>query len=178
MPSVISTPRQRMLTTLKGSAGALLLSGASLTAPLALATEVTIACGPGGDSDMCPELAQQWAEQSGNRVNVISTPNDTTEKLSLYQQLLSSGSSDIDVLIVDMAWPGLLDDHLVDLSRYLPDDATEGFFPALVDNGTVEGRLVAMPWYTDAGVLYYRKDLLEKYDQQVPETWQQLTEVT
>lgn len=176
MPSVISTPRQRMLTTLKGSAGALLLSGASLTAPLALATEVTIACGPGGDSDMCPELAQQWAEQSGNRVNVISTPNDTTEKLSLYQQLLSSGSSDIDVLIVDMAWPGLLDDHLVDLSRYLPDDATEGFFPALIDNGTVEGRLVAMPWYTDAGVLYYRKDLLEKYDQQVPETWQQLTE--
>nr|WP_136253723.1 ABC transporter substrate-binding protein [Halomonas niordiana] len=161
---------------LKGGAGALLLGGAALATPQVLAEEIAIACGAGDSSDYCPALAQQWADKTGNSVKVISTPNDGTEKLSLYQQLLGSQSSDIDVMLVDIVWPGLLDDHLVDLSEYLPADATEGFFPALVDNNTIDGRLVAMPWYTDAGVLYYRKDLLEKYGHEVPKTWRELTE--
>ncbi|MDI4638067.1 MULTISPECIES: ABC transporter substrate-binding protein [Halomonadaceae] len=161
---------------LKGGAVALLLSGATLATPQVLATEISIACGAGDSSDYCPALAEQWAEKTGNTVNIITTPNDPTEKLSLYQQLLGSQSSDVDVLLVDIVWPGLLDDHLVDLYEYLPADITEDFFPALVDNNTIDGRLVAMPWYTDAGLLYYRKDLLEKYGYEVPQTWQELTD--
>ncbi|WP_280553847.1 ABC transporter substrate-binding protein [Halomonas sp. 25-S5] len=156
--------------------GSLLLGGSALAAQNTLAAEIAIACGPGDASDYCPIAAQAWAEKTGNTVQVVSTPNSATEKLSLYQQLLGSQSSDIDVMLIDIVWPGMLDDHLVDLAEHLPEDATDGFFPALVDNNTVEGRLVAMPWFTDAGLLYYRKDLLEKYGHEVPETWQQLTE--
>jgi trehalose/maltose transport system substrate-binding protein len=46
-----------------------------------------------------------------------------------------------------------------------------------VANNTVDGKLLAMPWFTDAGVLYYRKDLLEEYAQPVPSTWEELTQV-
>ncbi|UYG06976.1 ABC transporter substrate-binding protein [Halomonas sp. M4R1S46] len=177
MPRTVHPSPSPAARVLKGGAGALLLGGAALATPQALATEISIACGAGDSSDYCPALAEQWAEKTGNTVKVISTPNDATEKLSLYQQLLGSQSSDIDVMLIDIVWPGLLDDHLVDLAEHLPEDATEGFFPALVDNNTIDGRLVAMPWYTDAGVLYYRKDLLEKYGHEVPATWQQLTEI-
>ncbi|WP_373681009.1 MULTISPECIES: ABC transporter substrate-binding protein [Halomonas] len=162
---------------LKTATGAALLGGTFLAAPHVLAEEISIACGTGDAADYCPIAAEQWAEKTGNTVQVVSTPNSATEKLSLYQQLLGSESSDIDVLMIDIVWPGMLDDHMVDLSEYLPEDATDGFFPALVDNNTVDGRLVAMPWFTDAGLLYYRKDLLEKYGHEVPETWQQLTEI-
>ncbi len=164
------TPARRLLL------GGLLLGGSTLAAQHALAEEITIACGPGDAADYCPVLAERWAEETGHEVDIVSTPNDATEKLSLYQQLLGSQSSDVDVIMIDIVWPGLLADHLVDLSEYLPEDATEGFFPALVDNNTVDGKLVAMPWFTDAGLLYYRQDLLDKYDFDVPETWQELTE--
>ncbi|MDI5892714.1 ABC transporter substrate-binding protein [Halomonas rhizosphaerae] len=156
----------------------LLLGGSALTAQQALAAEISIACGPGDAADYCPVLAERWAEETGHEVNVVSTPNDATEKLSLYQQLLGSQSTDIDVLMIDIVWPGLLADHLVDLSEYLPADATEGIFPALIENNTVDGKLMAIPWFTDAGLLYYRKDLLEQYGHEVPETWQELTETS
>ncbi|GED21143.1 ABC transporter substrate-binding protein [Halomonas halmophila] len=167
------TPFRRVTRPLVTS---LLLGGAALGAQQSLAAEVAIACGPGDATDYCPTLAQQWAEKTGHQVEVVSTPNSATERLSLLQQLLNSQSSDIDVMMIDTVWPGLLAEHLVDLNDYLENDATEGFFPALINNNTVDERLVAMPWYTNAGLLYYRKDLLDKHGYEVPGTWQQLTD--
>ncbi|WP_434984683.1 ABC transporter substrate-binding protein [Vreelandella zhaodongensis] len=154
---------------------ALLLALLPTTLP-AMAAEITIACGDGGAADFCPTLAKRWADANGHQVNIVTTPASATEKLSLYQQLLGSQSQDVDVLMVDIVWPGLLADHLVDLNDYLPDGAADGFIPSLMDNNTVQGKLVALPWFTDAGLLYYRHDLLDKYDADVPETWQTLTD--
>jgi trehalose/maltose transport system substrate-binding protein len=52
--------------------------------------------------------------------------------------------------------------HFIDLGLKHDGRRTE-HFPAIVENNTVDGQLVAMPWFTDAGVLYYRADLLEKH---------------
>jgi trehalose/maltose transport system substrate-binding protein len=124
------------------------------TALPAMAAEITVACGDGGAADFCPELSQRWAEANGHQVNIVTTPASATEKLSLYQQLLGSQSQDVDVLMVDIVWPGLLAEHLVDLNDYLPEGAAEGFIPSLMENNTVQGKLVALPWFTDAGLLY------------------------
>ncbi|MHA7926475.1 MAG: ABC transporter substrate-binding protein [Marinobacter sp.] len=140
------------------------------------AKTITISCGAvGAEKQLCEEGTQAWAEQTGHEVKVVSTPNSATERLSLYQQLLAAQSEDVDIFQIDVVWPGMLAQHLVDLSEYTSGDE-DAHFESLVRNNTVDGRLVAMPWFTDAGVLYYRKDLLEKYDQEVPETWQQLTD--
>ncbi|MEM7025986.1 MAG: ABC transporter substrate-binding protein, partial [Pseudomonadota bacterium] len=64
--------------------------------------------------------------------------------------------------------------HFIDLSEHIPADQISQHFPAIVDNNTVADRFVAMPWFTDAGILYYRQDLLDKYGKQAPTTWQEL----
>ncbi|PAU78148.1 ABC transporter substrate-binding protein [Halomonas salipaludis] len=155
-----------------------LASAAMATTSHAQAADLTISCGAvGAELTLCQEGVRAWEEATGHSVDVVSTPNSSTERLSLYQQILSANSSDIDVMQIDVVWPGLLANHLLDLREVLGDNAADGHFEAIVTNNTIDERLVAMPWFTDAGVLYYRADLLEEHGFDVPETWQQLTEI-
>jgi len=143
---------------------------------LSSAADLTISCGAvGAELQLCKEAVEAWSKQTGHSVDVVSTPNSATERLSFYQQILSAQSSDIDIIQIDMVWPGMLANHLLDLREVLPANATQGYFQAQVDNATVSGRLVTMPWFTDSGLLYYRKDWLDKYNKQVPQTWEEMT---
>ena len=149
------------------------LLGASLSAQ---AVEITITCGPSGsDVEFCLKHAQAWAAKTGNTIKNFSPPNSPTEKLALYRQLFAAKSSDIDVVQIDTVWPGLLKDHLADLKPYSQGVESQ-HFPAIIANNSVNGKLLGMPWYTDAGLLYYRTDLLKKYNLRVPQTWEELTQ--
>ena len=157
--------------------GAAVLAAAGVIgAPVpAQAVTVTISCGAlGQELALCREGAELWAAETGNDVQIVSTPNSSTERLALYQQILASGAGDIDVFQIDVIWPGTLAAHLIDLSAHIPQEEIDQHFPSIVENNMVDGQLVAMPWYVDAGVLYYRSDLLEQYGQAVPETWAEL----
>ena len=127
----------------------------------------------GVEARLCREGAEEWAARTGNQIRLVSTPNSGSERLALYQQLLAARSGDIDVFQVDVVWPGILANHLLDLRGKL-DPA--GHFEEVVRNNSVDGRLVAMPWFANAGLLYYRRDLLDAHGRGVPETWQELTE--
>ena len=153
--------------------GASILLGTLLQVNVSCAATVTISCSATGhDLAMCTQGAQAWAKQTGNEVKVVSMPS--SGQLALYQQLLSAGSSDIDILQIDVVWPGILAQDLLDLTPYAGKN-TVGDFPVYVKNDTIGGHLVAMPWFADAGVMYYRKDLLDKYGVKVPDTWEELT---
>ena len=140
------------------------------------AVEITITCGPSGsDVEFCLKHAQAWAAKTGNTIKNFSPPNSPTEKLALYRQLFAAKSSDIDVVQIDTVWPGLLKDHLLDLKPYSKGVEAQ-HFPAIIANNSVNGKLLGMPWYTDAGLLYYSSDLLKKYGLRVPQTWEELTQ--
>jgi trehalose/maltose transport system substrate-binding protein len=142
----------------------------------AQAAEIALACSAlGREYEICREGAEAWAQRTGNTVKLVSTPNSATERLALFQQLLAAGAQDIDVFQIDSIWPGILGAQFIDLTPHV-GDAPASHFQTIVENNTVDGKLVAMPWFVDAGLLYYRKDLIERYGRPVPQTWTELTE--
>ena len=125
------------------------------------AQTLSISCGAVGiELDLCRQGVEAWSKKSGVDVRIVSTPNSSTERLALYQQILAAHGTDIDLFQVDVVWPGILANHFLDLSKHL--EKVGGYFPALIRNNTIDGRLVALPWWTDAGVLYYRSVVSHK----------------
>lgn len=160
--------------TLKLSAAAALMSLAAFGVQAAGVT-VTIACGTvGQDFDFCKKAVDEWSAKTGNTVKHLTIPQSTSDVLGLFRQMFAAKSTDLDVINVDVVWPGLIKDQLLDLKPYTKG-AEKDHFPAIVANNTINGKLVAMPWFTDAGLLYYRKDLLAKYGDKPPTTWDELT---
>jgi trehalose/maltose transport system substrate-binding protein len=143
--------------------------------PAPATVEITLSCGSvGPDYDTCKAGAELWAKKTGNKVQVVTSPTSSTEKLALAQQLLAAGATDVDIFSTDVVWPGILGTFFLDLKAHSAG-AEKQHFEAIIANNTVGGKLVAMPWYTDAGLLYYRKDLLEKHKAEVPTTWEDMT---
>jgi trehalose/maltose transport system substrate-binding protein len=150
----------------------------SMLAPLAMssaqAATVTISCGSvGQDFEFCKKHTEEWAKKTGHTVKLFTIPNSTTDILALFRQMFAAKSTDLDVINVDVVWPGVIKDHLLDLKKY-SKGVEKDHFPAIVANNTVDGKLLAMPWFTDAGLLYFRKDLLDKYGVKAPSTWEEL----
>jgi trehalose/maltose transport system substrate-binding protein len=140
----------------------------------AQAATVTISCGAvGQDFEFCKKHTEAWAKKTGHTVKLFTPPQSTTDILALFRQMFAAKSADLDVINVDVVWPGMIKDHLLDLRPYT-GGAEKAHFPAIVANNTVDGKLIAMPWFTDAGLLYYRKDLLAKYGEKPPTTWEEL----
>ncbi len=140
---------------------------------------LTVAGGAvGQEKELTIKAAEMYMERNPNvTVEVLETPDLANDRLGLYLQFLEAESSEVDVYQIDVIWPGDLAEHFIDFYDYGAEEVVDDHFQAIVENNTTtDGRLVAMPWFTDAGLLYYRTDLLEKYDREVPETWDELEE--
>jgi len=120
------------------------------------------------------ELAR-FTQQTGIRVEFLPAPETAPEQLATFRNLLEGGARVPDVYGIDVIWPGILADNLLDLRAYIPEQEIQAHFPELIANNTVNGRLVALPANLNEGMLFYRRDLLRKYGYRAPpKTWEEL----
>ena len=157
--------------------GALALSAtlAMFWGSAAYAVNVNFVSGStGNDIAVMQELFKPWEEQTGNTVTIVPMPSSTTDQFAQYRLWLAAGNADVDVYMTDVIWAPQLSESFLDLSE-AAKDVIPDHFPSIIKSQTVDGKLVAMPFFTDAPALYYRKDLLEKHGVAVPKTWEELT---
>lgn len=128
--------------------------------------------GIGHNTEMA--LANRFTKDTGIKVKVVIKPQDSNAAYSAYERLFGAKSSNFDVMMLDVVWPGSFANFLVNLKPVLGSN-TSRYYSSIIANNTVGGHLVGIPYFSDFGMLYYRKDLLTKYHiSSPPTTWEML----
>ncbi|MDP9685062.1 ABC transporter substrate-binding protein [Streptomyces griseoviridis] len=122
-----------------------------------------------------PLLAQWNRAHPAEKVTLVELPDSADEtREQMETDLRGAGGGRFDVLNIDVGWTSRFAaaGWVRPLSRErFPLD---GFLPPVVDTATYEGRLYAVPYVTNAGLLLYRKDVLARAGLSAPRTWAEL----
>lgn len=133
-----------------------------------------------GDPEPFAKLLHRFEKANPDiRIKDETLPAATDEQHQFYVINLEGKSADFDVLAMDVIWAPefIRAGWLRDLSSLLPRGERGAFFKGPMDAVTYEGGVYAIPWYIDAGILYYRKDLLDQYGFSPPKTWGDLVRI-
>lgn len=110
------------------------------------------------------------------KLNYREVPSDTGQYFDQLRTEFQAGQTNIDLIGGDVIWPAQFaaNGWILDLSDRFTQEEQQKFLDGPIEANTYEGAIYGIPWYTDAGLLYYRKDLLEKAGLQPPTTWEEL----
>jgi multiple sugar transport system substrate-binding protein len=105
-------------------------------------------------------------------VRLVEGPASTDAREDMYSTAFLAGESGYDIVYCDVIWVPKFAaaGWLLDLTDRLAPIDREDFLPPDLEAGTYEGKLYRLPAFTDAGVLYYRSDLIRS----TPETFEDL----
>lgn len=167
-----------------GLAGAALLGTAGCGGGREQASGVTnlvfsFAPDPSGTLD---EVVRRFNEEYQGEIQAEyrQMPADTGGYFNQLRTEFQSGASPVDVIGGDVTWPAQFaaNGWILDLSDRFTEDMRSDFVDATIDSVTYQDRIWGVPWFTDAGLLWYRKDLVEESGfSEGPQTWDELKEM-
>lgn len=108
------------------------------------------------------------------QVETVILPQDANTVHDDFVNKLASGDTSVDVMGLDVTYISEFGSAgwLADLTDLVDLSVTEGMLTGPVEGATIDGKLVAMPWFTNSSVLFYRSDVLEELGAEVPTTWE------
>jgi trehalose/maltose transport system substrate-binding protein len=135
---------------------------------------ITFAVG-GDDADIFAALIAPWNKaHPDQRVTLMRLPEAENGQLAQLTANLQAGSSRYDVIAMDVIWTA----KFASAGWIIPVESSMfplgDFLRPAVDTAMYNGHLWAVPYYSNAEVLYYRKDILAKAGKLPPKTWAQL----
>jgi multiple sugar transport system substrate-binding protein len=163
-----------------GLAGAALLGATGCGGGSGGSGDLIFSMGPDDEQGTMAALIKKFNEQSDFNVVHRVMPSDTGTYFDKLRTQLQAGSGGIDVIGGDVIWPAQLaaNGWIVDMSDKFPESEQKKFLEGPLQSVTYDGKVWGVPWYTDAGMLYHRADLLEKSGySEPPKTWDELKEM-
>ena len=133
---------------------------------------------PGGGAPIAALLAEFERAHPGVHVVERVLPSSSDQQHQVYATDLEAGAADFDVLALDVVWVAEFAraGWLLPVAEALADEERAAFLPGPLEAVAFRGELYALPWFVDAGLLYYRADLLGRLGRAPPREWEELAE--
>lgn len=111
---------------------------------------------------------------------IIEAPSDSNQVEDLYTSSFLLGNSPYDLVYMDIVWTPKFAaaGWLRDISDRLSAEEAQQYLEGDIAGGMYENKLYRIPFRSDAGMLYYRQDLLQQAGYEPPETFQELLEIS
>ncbi len=139
--------------------------------------------GAPAELDYWEALASKFSDSTGIDIAILRQPTDTDQRRQGLVVPLRAGEKDPDAFLMDIVWIGQFaaSGWLEPLDSYVDNEGFDlsPFFERVIDLADrYDGHLIALPVYVDAGLLYYRSDLLAEYGyNEAPVTWNELAKI-
>ena len=127
-------------------------------------------------------MIRRFNEQNRGEVQVKwrEMPALSADYFEQIQAELQSGKSSVDVIGGDVIWPAQFasNGYILDLTDRFTSGMQEDYLEGPLESVQYQGKTWGVPWFTDAGMFYYRMDLLEKSGfSGPPRTWEEMKQV-
>ena len=167
---------------------AALAASTALVTPVAAETELTmyypIAVG-GALTDVVDGIVARFEEQNPDiTVNAIYAGNYDDTRIKALAALDSGEPAQLAVMFSIDAYDLIEQDLIVPFEDVIETEADQawldGFYPALMANGEIEGKTWGVPFQRSTIVAYYNKDMFRAAGldpEKAPETWDEMVEM-
>jgi multiple sugar transport system substrate-binding protein len=131
-------------------------------------TRIVVASGQDvtGKNGIRQQLIDAWNTKEGShgyQARLVELPGSADQQRSQLLGALQSGSADYDVVNLDVTWiPEFADAGLIGPLTDAAVESPEDLIPSVDSTSYWDGKRYAVPFNSDAGLLYYRKDHLRK----------------
>jgi multiple sugar transport system substrate-binding protein len=107
-------------------------------------------------------------------------PAASADYFEQIQAELQSGQSKVDIIAGDVVWPAQFaaNGWILDLSDRFSGGMQQDYLDGPLESVRYEDAVYGVPWFTDAGMFYLRKDLLERSGfSGSPKTWDEMKQM-
>jgi len=138
---------------------------------------ITLAIGK-DNSGWLQGVITDWNQRYPNqKVTLLLLPEASNDQLAELVANLQARSDEYDVIDMDVIWTAEFASNGWIIPLPESQFPLKDFLKPAVATAMYQGRLYAVPDYSNADLLYYRKDILAKAGQQPPKTWAQLAKL-
>lgn len=129
------------------------------------------------EKDVLKDIISDFESENPTiKVNLLTLPSSTDDKYAIIKTALENGDKGVDLFDADVTWPAYFVKRgwVLNFDDFYKEDIKKQFLPFTLLANEFDGHYYGIPYRTDAGVLFYRKDLLEKYKLTPPKNYNDL----
>lgn len=142
--------------------------------------ELTYYTLPGYQEQNAEAIAMFNKQYPNIKVSLVELPTDSNKQFQTLSTVMQAHDSSIDVFEIDCTWPQtfISAGWVCPLDDVLTEEERAEHYENAINIGYYDGHQYTLPTFINSGVLFYRKDILDKYGYEVPETWEELIQIS